>query len=173
LEDVSLHRDQLLVYAEKVQPTIAQLQAELTATREKVNELQSEMELLEEDFEQKVDIEAQQRFQDAKQEEIQRIFEEHDAITYQAMSLFKRLQSWGQKVALSHDQKREFITSLASAYNQNLDEFGQLVQKERSHYIEQIEILNENVARLQQRLAGDLIEPEVNNGFGYVIYKFP
>ena len=166
LEDVTLHRDQLLVYASKTQPTIAQLQAELTTKREKVNELQSEIQLLEEDFEEKVEIEAQQRLQDAKQEEIQRIFDEHDAITSQAMSLFKRLQRWGQKVAVSHDQKREFITSLASTYNQNLDEFGQLVEKEQSHYIQQIEILHENVARLQQRLAGDLVEP-VYGEFGF------
>jgi hypothetical protein len=169
LEDVSLHRDHLLVYASKVHPTITQLQEELTATREKVNELQTEIEILEEDFEEKVEAEAEQRFQEAKNEEIQRIFDEHDAITSQAMALFKRLQGWGQKVAVSHDQKREFITSLASAYNNNLDELGESIEQERSHYITQIELLHEKVGRLQHQLNGDLLEPEVNNGFGYAI----
>ena len=157
LEDVNLHRHQLLVYAEKVQPTINQLQQELRTAQQSAEALQLEIEDLETDFEEKVEAEAEERFHAAKHEEIQRIFDEHDAITSNAMALFKRLQSWGQKVAVSHEQKRELITSLASAYNQNLDEFGQLVEKERSHYIEQIEILNENVGRLQQRLAGDLV----------------
>jgi len=169
LEDVNRHRHQLLVYAEKVQPTISQLQQELKTAQETVEGLQAEIEDLETDFEEKVETEAKERFQAAKREEIQRIFDEHDAITSKAMALFKRLQSWGQKVAVSHEQKRELITSLASAYNQNLDEFGLLVEKERGHYIEQIEILNENVGRLQQKLAGDLLEPEVNNAFGFAI----
>jgi hypothetical protein len=128
--------------------------------------LQAEIEELETDFEEKVESEAEQRFQEAKRQEIQRIFDEHDAITSQAMSLFKRLQSWGQKVAVSHEQKRELIVTLAGAYNQNLDEFGQLVNKEHGHYIQQIEILHENVARLQQRLAGDLVEPSYGQ-FGF------
>jgi len=166
LEDVNFHRDQLLVYAERVQPTINQLQQELISAQEIVEGLQAEIEQLESDFEEKVEAEAQQRFQDAKRQEIQRIFDEHDAITSKAMSLFKRLQSWGQKVAVSHEQKRELITSLASAYNQNLDELGQSVETERGHYLEQIELLHEKVGRLQHQLAGDLVEPSYGQ-FGF------
>jgi len=169
LEDVSLHRHQLLVYAEKVQPTINQLQQELRTAQETVEALQAEIEELETDFKEKVEAEAEARFQEAKREEIQRIFDEHDAITQKAMTLFKRLQAWGQKVAVSHEQKRELITSLASAYNQNLDDLGQSVETERGHYLEQIELLHEKVGRLQHQLNGDLLEPEVNNGFGYAI----
>jgi cell division protein FtsB len=169
LEDVSLHRHQLIVYAEKVQPTISQLQQELKTAQETAEALQLEIEELETDFEEKVEAEAEERFQAAKREEIQRIFDEHDAITSKAMMLFKRLQTWGQKVAVSHEQKRELITSLASAYNQNLDELGQSVENERGHYLEQIELLHEKVGRLQHQLNGDLLEPEVNNGFGYAI----
>jgi chemotaxis protein histidine kinase CheA len=166
LEDVNLHREQLLVYAENTQPTISQLQEELKTAQQTVEALQAEIEELETDFEEKVETEAQQRFQEAKKEEIQRIFDEHDAITSQAMSLFKRLQSWGQKVAVSHEQKRELIVTLAGAYNQNLEGVRQLVEKEHGHYIQQIEILHENIARLQQRLAGDLIEPSYGQ-FGF------
>jgi hypothetical protein len=169
LEDVNVHRHQLLVYAEKVQPTITQLQQELKTASETAEALQSEIEDLETDFEEKVEAEAEERFQAAKREEIQRIFDEHDAITQKAMTLFKRLQSWGQKVAVSHEQKRELITSLASAYNQNLDELGQSVENERGHYLEQIELLHEKVGRLQHQLNGDLLEPEVNNAFGFAI----
>jgi chemotaxis protein histidine kinase CheA len=166
LEDVNLHREQLLVYAENTQPTINQLQEELKTAQQTVEALQAEIEELETDFEEKVESEAQQRLQEAKKEEIQRIFDEHDAITSQAMSLFKRLQSWGQKVAVSHEQKRELIITLAGAYNQNLEGVRELVEKEHGHYIQQIEILHENVARLQQRLAGDLVEPSYGQ-FGF------
>jgi hypothetical protein len=166
LEDISLHRDRLLVYANKVQPTINQLQQELRTAQEAVEALQAEIGSLEEDFEEKVEAEAEARFQEAKRREIQRIFDEHDAITSKAMALFKRLQSWGQKVAVSHEQKRELITALASTYNQNLDDLGQSVEKERGHYLEQIELLHEKVGRLQHQLAGDLIEP-VYGEFGF------
>ena len=149
LEDANLHRDQLLVYVNKVQPTISQLQQELISASKTVEGLQAEIETLEEDFEEKVEAEAEERFQAAKREEIERVFAEHDQITSKAMELFKRLQSWGQKVAVSHEQKRELITSLASAYNQNLDELGQSVETERGHYLEQIELLHEKVGRLQ------------------------
>jgi DNA-directed RNA polymerase subunit RPC12/RpoP len=37
---------------------------------------------------------------------------------------------------------------------------GQLVEKERGHYIEQIELLHEKVGRLQHQINGDLVEPE-------------
>jgi cell division protein FtsB len=97
LEDVNLHRDRLLVYANNVQPTITQLQQELRMAHETVETLQAEIESLEDDFDQKVQDEAEERFQAAKREEIQRIFDEHDQITCKAMELFKRLQSWGQK----------------------------------------------------------------------------
>jgi hypothetical protein len=169
LEDVNLHRDQLLVYANKVQPTISQLQQELISASETVEGLQAEIQSLEEDFEEKVEAEAEERFQAAKREEIERVFAEHDQITSKAMELFKRLQSWGQKVAVSHEQKRELITSLASAYNKNLDDLGQSVENERGHYLEQIELLHEKVGRLQHQLNGDLLEPEVNNAFGFAI----
>jgi FtsZ-binding cell division protein ZapB len=86
LEDVSLHRHQLIVYAEKVQPTINQLQQELKTAKETVEALQLEIEELETDFEEKVEAEAEARFQEAKREEIQRIFDEHDAITQKAMA---------------------------------------------------------------------------------------
>jgi len=85
------------------------------------------------------------------------------------MSLFKRLQGWGQKVAVSHEQKRELIANLASAYNSNLDQINDSVENERGHYLEQIELLHEKVGRLQHQLNGDLLEPEVNNAFGFAI----
>ena len=169
LQDVTSHRDQLFTYSSKAKPIIENLQEELAAIKEKVDELQLEIELLEEDFEEKVEAEAEQRFQVAKREEIERIFQEHDQITSKAMQLFQRLQSWGRKVAVSHEEKSEFIRGLAGRYNENIGEINDVVEKEHSHYLEQIELLHERVGRLQHQLNGDLLEPEVNNGFGYAI----
>jgi hypothetical protein len=110
--------------------------------------------------------ESEARFQVAKRAEIQKIFDEHDAITSQTIQLFQRLQGWGEKVAHGHQTKREIIKNLATSYNANLDELGQLVEKERGHYIEQIELLHEKVGRLQHQINGDLVEPEYGQ-FGF------
>jgi hypothetical protein len=50
---------------------------------------------------------------------------------------------------------------MASNYNQNLEEFADAARTEISGYVNQIELLNEKIARLQQKLAGDLIEPQL------------
>jgi hypothetical protein len=122
--------------------------------------LQLEIEEWEEQFSDRVEVAADAKFQVAKKAEIQKIFDEHDAITSQAMQLFQELQQWGQKVAHGHQTKREIIQNLARSYNENLLEFGETVKKEHAAYVSQIEILNERVGQLQYQLSGDLIEPE-------------
>ncbi len=140
-------------------PAVAKLEAELLAAKGRIQELEQEVKDWEENFHAAVDLEADKRFKEAKRQEIQRIFDEHDAITSEAMGLLERLQNWGHKVASSHEAKRELITSLAQSYNQNLDELNTAVDKEREQYLEQIEILRERIAQLQHELAGDLVEP--------------
>jgi hypothetical protein len=143
-----------------LQQTLTTLQADLEASQGRIEELQAECEVWEEEFSDRVSREANAKFQQAKKAEIERIFQEHDAITSQAIALFQRLQGWGEKVAHGHQTKREIIKNLATSYNANLDELGQLVEKERGHYIEQIELLHEKVGRLQHQINGDLVEPE-------------
>ena len=138
----------------------------LEASQGKVEELEAECQAWEEEFSDRVSTEADAKFQQAKKAEIERIFQEHDAITSQVIALFQRLQGWGEKVAHGHQTKREIIKNLATSYNANLDELGQLVEKERGHYIEQIELLHEKVGRLQHALNGDLVEPEYGQ-FGF------
>jgi hypothetical protein len=143
-----------------LQQSLSALQVDLEASQQKVEELEAECQAWEEEFSDRVLTEADAKFQQAKKAEIERIFQEHDAITSQAIALFQRLQGWGEKVAHGHQTKREIIKNLATSYNANLDELGQLVEKERGHYIEQIELLHEKVGRLQHALNGDLVEPE-------------
>jgi hypothetical protein len=69
------------------------------------------------------------------------------------MALFRQLQRWGEKVAPRHAAKREIIKNLAASYNANLEELGESVEKERGHYLQQIELLHEKIGRLQHELA--------------------
>lgn len=154
---------------------IAQLQAKLnqlsTQTQkdtQRIEYLESETEQWELNFKTQVEAEANKRFQLAKSQELEKIYHEHDSITSEAIQLFRRLQNWGEKVAHGHQSKAEIIKSLASSYNENLDEVGEAIANERQNYIEQIELLNERVGQLQQQLAGDLIEP-VYGDFGFDI----
>ena len=136
------------------------LQSQLATFKSNVEALTLEIEEWEEQFSDRVELAANAKFQVAKKAEIQKIFDEHDAITSQAMQMFQELQQWGQKVAHGHQVKREIIKEMASNYNQNLDEFADAARTEISGYVNQIELLNEKTARLQQKLNGDLVEPE-------------
>jgi chromosome segregation ATPase len=136
------------------------LAGQVAAFKSEIEQLQDEIEEWEEQFSDRVELAADVKFQVAKKAEIQKIFDEHDAITSQAMQLFQELQQWGQKVAHGHQTKREIIQNLARSYNENLLEFGETVKKEHSAYVAQIELLNERVAQLQHQLNGDLVEPE-------------
>jgi hypothetical protein len=139
---------------------ITGLEQELATANSRIEELEADTEAWEEEFHSRVAVEADKRFQVAKKEEIQHIFDEHDKITSEAMRLFRQLQGWGHKVAHGHQQKRELITSLAQSYNGNLDDLNAAVDKEREQYLEQIELLNIRVGQLQHQLNGDLIQPE-------------
>lgn len=154
---------------------IAQLQAKLnqlsTQTQkdaQRIEYLESETEQWEFNFKSQVETESNRRFQLAKTNELEKIYTEHDLITQEAMQLFSRLQNWSEKVAHGHQSKAEIIKSLASSYNDNLDEINQSVDQERENYLEQIELLNMRVGQLQHELQGDLVEP-VYGDFGFDI----
>lgn len=137
------------------------LQGQIAAFKSEIELLQLEVEEWESQFSDRLELAADAKFQVAKKAEIQKIFDEHDAITSQAMQMFQELQQWGQKVAHGHQVKREIIKEMASNYNQNLDEFANAARTEINGHIGRIELLNERIARLQQKLNGDLIEPEL------------
>lgn len=124
-----------------------------------ISRLEAELDQWEATFHAKVEEAANQKFQIAKQTELEKIYTEYDSITSETMQLFRRLQNWGEKVAHGHASKGEIIKSLASSYNDNLDEVSQAINAERQNYLEQIEILNIRISQLQQQLAGDLTEP--------------
>src|SRR4028118_541090 len=87
-----------------LQQTLTTLQADLESSQGKVEELEAECQVWEEEFSDRVESAADAKFKQAKKAEIERIFQEHDAITSQAIALFQRLQGWGEKVAHGHQR---------------------------------------------------------------------
>lgn len=144
---------------DEYQAKLSQLFTQSQKDKQRVEYLEAEINQWEVTFNVKVEETSNQKLQLAKQIELEKIYQEHDSITSEAMALFRRLQSWGEKVAHGHQSKAEIIKSLASSYNDNLDEVSRAINAERQNYLEQIELLNERVGQLQQQLAGDLLEP--------------
>lgn len=152
----------------QLQANLNQLSTQSQKDTQRIEYLESETEQWEFNFKTQVETEANKRFQVAKSQELEKIYNEHDLITSEAIALFRRLQSWSEKVAHGHQSKAEIIKSLACSYNENLDDVGEAIASERQNYLLQIELLNERVGQLQQQLLGDLVEP-VYGDFGFDI----
>jgi hypothetical protein len=147
---------------------IDELQATLASHQERVEELEAEVEVWEEEFHGKVDVEAEKRFQVAKIAEIKRIETENDALTKEAIDIARQYRQWANLADARLQDRREFVESITDTYNSKISDFGQSYSKQVSGYLEQIEILNCKVAALQQKLQGDLVQPEYGQ-FGYAV----
>ncbi len=125
-----------------------------------MEELEAEIEAWEEQFQATVNQEAQKLFQVAKLSEIKRIEAENDALTKEAIDIARQYRQWANLADARLQDRREFVESITDTYNSKISDFGQSYSKQVSGYLEQIEILNCKVAALQQKLQGDLIQPE-------------
>jgi DNA-directed RNA polymerase subunit RPC12/RpoP len=147
---------------------IDELQAALVSHQEQVEALEVEIEVWEEEFHSKLNIEAEKRFQAAKLAEIKRIESENDALTKEAIEIARQYRQWANLADARLQGRREFVENITSSYNSKISDFGQSYSKQVSGYLEQIEILNCKVAALQQKLQGDLVQPEYGQ-FGYAV----
>jgi hypothetical protein len=94
------------------------------------------------------------------------LLDEAQEITIQAMKLPHKYKDWGEKVADRLVSQKGYILGLTKDFNYAIDEASTGWEKERDTYLAHIEVLEEKVGRLQQRLSGDLVEPEyLNCGF--------
>ena len=93
---------------------------------------------------------------------------EGQAIHAEAVSIAKAYETWAEQVAERHIERKNYILGLTKEFNGHISGIEEDWKVERGHLITQIEILTERVARLQQRLAGDLVEPNYGQ-FGYAI----
>jgi hypothetical protein len=108
----------------------------------------------------RVSSEAQKRYDAAKKVEIQRIQAENDEITNEALDIVRGFRQWAVEVDGRLQDRGEFIKSVTTQYNNHLEGLKGSVGTQIEEYLKQIEILNCKVAGLQQKLLGDLIEPE-------------
>jgi hypothetical protein len=146
--------------------TITQLQESVALATTRVDELEAEVEEWERTFHSKLDIEADKRFQKAKEAEIKRIEAENDEITREAMDIARAYRQWGIEVDARLEDRGQFIKSITNQYNAHLDGLKGSVSVQVEEYLKQIELLNVKVAALQQKLAGDLLAPEYGQ-FGF------
>jgi len=84
---------------------------------------------------------------------------EGQAIHAEAVSIALAYEEWAEQVAERHVERKNYILGLTKEFNGHISGIEEDWKVERGHLITQIEILTEKVARLQQRLAGDLVEP--------------
>jgi hypothetical protein len=137
------------------------LQSSLKLAAVKVEELSAEVEAWESEFHTRIEVEAEKRFQVAKQVEIQRIQSENDEITNEALDIVRGFRQWAVEVDGRLQDRGEFIKSVTTQYNNHLEGLKGSVSTQIEEYLKQIEILNCKVAALQQKLAGDLVETEL------------
>ncbi|NES19800.1 MAG: hypothetical protein F6K41_12940 [Symploca sp. SIO3E6] len=89
------------------------------------------------------------------------ILEEGEAIYIEALEISEKYKAWAHEVAKRHTERKNYILGLTGEFNKRIGEAQGAWEVERGHLITQVEALNEKVARLQQQLAGDLVEPEL------------
>lgn len=145
---------------------IDKLRSNVSEGAQEIEELRTEIQAWNNQFISRVEAEAIAKFDRARTTEIEKIFTESDAIAGEALAIVTQFQNWAEKIAQGHSSKKAIIRGLATSYNENLGEVQSAIDGERSAYVQQIELLNESVARLQQQNAGNLNEPIYGN-FGF------
>lgn len=150
----------------QLQTELANLRNALSQRNERLEELEAEVEEWERTFHSKLDVETEKRFQVAKLAEIRKIEAENDEITREAMDIVRGFRQWGVEVDARLQDRGEFIKNVTTQYNNHLEGLKGSVSTQVEEYLKQIEILNVKVAMLQQKLQGDLIEPEYGH-FGF------
>jgi hypothetical protein len=152
----------------QLQGELVNLRAALAQRNERLEELEAEVEEWEKEFNSRIDVEADKRFQVAKLAEIRKIEAENDEITREAMDIVRGFRQWGIEVDAPLQDRGEFIKSVTSQYNDHIEGLKGSISVQVGEYVKQIEILNVKVAMLQRKLQGDLIEPEYGQ-FGYAV----
>ena len=93
---------------------------------------------------------------------------EGQAIHAEAVAIAYAYEEWAEQIGERHVERKNYILGLTKEFNHHIGGAQEDWETERGHLITQIEVLTEKIARLQQKLAGDLTEPEYGQ-FGYAI----
>jgi hypothetical protein len=147
---------------------IDELETLLKTHQARLEDLEAEVEEWEATFHTRLESEAEARFQAAKRAEIKKIEAENDALTKEAIEIAKKYRQWATLADTRLQDRREFVENITHTYNEKVGEFSKAYSEQVAAYLEQIELLNVKIGMLQQKLEGDLIQPEYGQ-FGYAI----
>ena len=143
-------------------------QAQLAVSESQQAKLSEQVIEYEEAYSSELESEVQQKVQEyitqdreALKSKYRALLEEGEVIYAEAMSISEKYKQWGCQVAKRHTDRKNYIMGLTGEFNKRIGEAQEAIEVERGLLLTQIETLNEKVARLQQQLAGDLVEPEL------------
>ncbi|NER99847.1 MAG: hypothetical protein F6J86_39595, partial [Symploca sp. SIO1B1] len=143
-------------------------QAQLAVSSSQQAKLSEQVIEYEESYSNELESEVQQRVQEyitqdreALKSKYRALLEEGEVIYAEAMSISEKYKAWAGEVAKRHQDRKAYIMGLTGEFNKRIGEAQGAWEVERGLLLTQIETLNEKVARLQQQLAGDLVEPEL------------
>ena len=149
--------------------------AKLTVSSSEQAKLSEQVIEYEESYSNELENEVQQKVQEyitqdreALKSKYRALLEEGEVIYAEAMSISEKYKAWAGEVAKRHQDRKAYMMGLTGEFNKRIGEAQEAIEVERGHLITQVEALNEKVARLQQQLAGDLVEPEYGQ-FGYSV----
>jgi hypothetical protein len=90
------------------------------------------------------------------------------AILQEAFDVSSKYRELTKDIYIRHQEQKDNVLDINAQFNQHIGECQDNFAKEREGYLLQIDLLNEKVAALQQKLNGDLLQPEYGQ-FGYAV----
>ncbi|NET62203.1 MAG: hypothetical protein F6K47_40675, partial [Symploca sp. SIO2E6] len=141
-------------------------QAQLAVSSSQQAKLSEQVIEYEESYSNELESEVNQKVQEyitqdreALKSKYRALIEEGEVIYAEAISISEKYKAWAGEVAKRHIDRKNYILGLTGEFNKRIGEAQEAWEIERGLLLTQIETLNEKVARLQQQLAGDLVEP--------------
>lgn len=166
LADKSLNESAKLSEVTRLNQLVSDFASKNSELEEEVSRLKDDIERMEECFQDACEDEANKRFQDALAAEIKKNRDDCVAILQEAFEVSQGYRQLTKDIYVRHQEQRENIFDINAQFNGHIDECQRSFADERNNYLNQIDLLHMKVAALQQKLAGDLLEPEYGQ-FGF------
>lgn len=144
---------------------LVNLDNQLVELKQRINQLETEAKQADADFDRVLEAETQAKFNKWVDDWTQ----PYDEIILDTLQLKDRLIECTKKLKIRSKDRKEFVLGYTDKLNDIAARAEDNFNKEKSAYLEQIEILNEKVARFQQLANGDLVEPIYKN-VGYALH---
>ena len=166
LADKTLSESAKLSEVNRLNQMVSDFAIKTAGLEEEVSRLKDENEAMEDCFQEAVEDAANKRFQQALTAEIKKNRDDCVAILQEAFEISSGYRKLTKDIYTRHQEQRENIFDINAQFNEHINECQRSFSDERDNYLSQIDLLNMKVAALQQKLEGDLLQPEYGH-FGY------